>query len=184
MEYIRETLERQQAALRRLLLGERTGGSPEAGREAPPAGDRLPPQESRTEQRAFRELAAQETAALRRGSEASADESGRAPPGERETRASAQGPEAWEMLDQALLRRSAMRRSATGDPELAGAGIPAVPPEAGRTAPAPPAAETADLLTISAESRWRDGGGGAEAKALSRAFQRDARRYDGGFRLY
>ena len=46
MEYIRETLERQQAALRRLLLGERTGGSPEAGREAPPAGDRLPPQES------------------------------------------------------------------------------------------------------------------------------------------
>ena len=58
MEYIRETLERQQAALRRLLLGERTGGSPEAGREAPPAGDRLPPQESRAEQRAFRELAA------------------------------------------------------------------------------------------------------------------------------
>ena len=181
MEYIRETLERQQAALGRLLLGERNGGSPEAGREAPPAGDRLPPQESRTEQRAFRELAAQETAALRRGSEASADESGRAPPGERETRASAQGPEAWAMLDQALLRRSAMRRRATGDPELAGAGIPAVLPEAGRIAPAPPAA---DLLTISAESRWRDGGGGAEAKALSRAFQRDARRYDGGFRLY
>ena len=88
------------------------------------------------------------------------------------------------MLDQALLRRSAMRRSATGDPELAGAGIPAVLLEAGRTAPAPPAAEAADLLTISAESRWRDGGGGAEAKALSRAFQRDARRYDGGFRLY
>ena len=184
MEYIRETLERQQAALRRLLLGERTGGSPEAGREAPSAGDRLPPQESRTEQRAFRELAAQETAELRRGSEASADESRRALPGERETRASAQVPEAWEMLDQALLRRSAMRRSATGDPELAGTGIPAVPPEAGRTAPVPPAAEAADLLTISAESRWRDGGGGAEAKALSRAFQRDARRYDGGFRLY
>ena len=184
MEYIRETLERQQAALRRLLLGERNGGSPEAGREAPPAGDRLPPQESRTEQRAFRELAAQETAELRRGSGASADESGRAPPGERETRASAQVPEAWAMLDQALLRRSAMRRSATGDPELAGAGIPAVLLEAGRTAPAPPAAEAADLLTISAESRWRDGGGGAEAKALSRAFQRDARRYDGGFRLY
>ena len=184
MEYIRETLERQQAALRRLLLGERTGGSPEAGREAPPAGDRLPPQGSRTEQGAVRGLAAQEKAELRRGSGASADESGRAPPGERETRASAQGPEAWEMLDQALLRRSAMRRSATGDPELAGAGIPAVPPEAGRTAPAPPAAEAAELLTISAGSRWRDGGGGAGAKALSRAFQRDARRYDGGFRLY
>ena len=197
MEYIRETLERQQAALRRLLLGERTGGSPEAGREAPPAGDRLPPQESRTEQRAFRELAAQETAELRRGSGASADESGRAPPGERETRASAQGPEAWEMLDQALLRRSARRwKETVGDTELAGAGAPAAPASSARRRYPPAEADRAgsgssgqpEEIFVNAGApavTWRtDGREGAEAKALSRAFQRDARRYDGGFRLY
>lgn len=34
------------------------------------------------------------------------------------------------------------------------------------------------------EVLWTDTGGMSDAKALSRTFQRDARRYDGGFRLY
>lgn len=34
------------------------------------------------------------------------------------------------------------------------------------------------------EVLWADTGGMSDAKALSRTFQRDARRYDGGFRLY
>ena len=44
-------------------------------------------------------------------------------------------------------------------------------------------AETGEVRLVT-ELRRTEGGGLADAAALSRAFQRDARRYDGGFRLY
>lgn len=44
-------------------------------------------------------------------------------------------------------------------------------------------AETGEVRLVT-ELRRTEGGGLSDAAALSRAFQRDARRYDGGFRLY
>ena len=44
-------------------------------------------------------------------------------------------------------------------------------------------AETGAVRLVT-ELRRTGGGGPSDAAALSRAFQRDARRYDGGFSLY
>ncbi len=50
-------------------------------------------------------------------------------------------------------------------------------------ASAPESAEDGAIQLV-AELRRTEGGGLSDPAALSRAFQRDARRYDGGFRLY
>lgn len=81
-------------------------------------------------------------------------------------------------------RRGAMRQMETENMPAArgstanGAALSAV----GSELPAG-TAETGEVRLVT-ELRRTEGGGLSDAAALSRAFQRDARRYDGGFRLY
>ena len=107
-------------------------------------------------------------------------------------------PSAGETLRQALARKSAARQRAAAS-GLAGAGETALPlptyrrQAAGGEGRSPGGAGSAwpggDGETEAAGVLWEVQQPGAadagdSAKALSRTFQRDARRYDGGFQLY
>ena len=211
MEYIRETLERQRAALWLLMLGGRNETPPEERRETARPGDLRLSQESPAKQDGRQALPAEQGARESRRKDASrahreqrareeaapADEGTEERPGKRDGDAPLRAPAAWEMLEQALLRRSARRwKETVGDTELAGAGAPAAPASSARRRYPPAEADRAgsgssgqpEEIFVNAGApavTWRtDGREGAEAKALSQAFQRDARRYDGGFRLY
>ena len=180
MEYIREELLRQQAALGRLLLGAPAPEEETApGREAPsPAG-------TPAETAAWGAGERPETAPAARA--AAASPRARTAPGGDVPGAEApawDGPgfgEAWG--------------EAAGTPPTAGRGagearqpLPAASgwgwaPPAGRGPDwtGAPGEGAAVLVTEVARPAPREGGG---ARELSRVFQRDARRYDGGFRLY
>lgn len=69
----------------------------------------------------------------------------------------------------------------TSPPGLAGTGWAA---EAGSPAAGGPLSGAAWERTVTEFIQAESGGPGAGAEALSRVFQRDARRYDGGFSLY
>ncbi len=69
--------------------------------------------------------------------------------------------------------------------ETAGSGLTSAGPA--EDAGTPGGSETLTQLSRQrtvTEILWPGGGEAADAKALSRTFQRDARRYDGGFSLY
>ena len=181
MEYIREMLLRQRTALARLMLG---GAAEEASEiaSAPAARqDRAAPAERGAGRS---EMAAGGREARRSGQQSAAA-------------AHTSGEFAWqgETLRQALARKSAAGRQAAGIPGVAGTRDTSVRSAGRRAAGAgglagsgfnPPAdAGRAPGGRLSAwESLPAAGGEAAGAKALSRAFQQDARRYDGGFRLY
>jgi len=146
LDYIREELLRQQAALAAVLLGE--AAEETAGKDAPP------PEE-------------------RRGTAPAESAAGRTV------------PEAWAVLERGR------RKSGGGAAEMTG--LPVVP--GGRELDIPwmkgvgAWGSTEDALEVGRERMvtevfWADAGGTPGAKELSRAFQRDARRYDGGFPLY
>ena len=194
MEYIREVLERQEAALRRLLLGRREG---ETGAERTEETARRAGREDTGREAAGRIPAAQETlrqALERRSAERRAEmaggpglagpgtapvppagqETGERPPIRRET-----GPAAETAARGAGW--AAIRRGAGAEAGRGGRRDDKAPVrrEAGMEA----AAAAGEAVSVR-EFREGSPSGGGEAKALSRAFQRDARRYDGAFRLY
>lgn len=193
MEYIREVLERQEAALRRLLLGRREG---ETGAERTAETARRAGRENTGREAAGRIPAAQETlrqALERRSAERRAEmaggpglagpgtapvppagqETGERPPIRRET-----GPAAETAARGAGW--AAIRRGAGAETRRGGRRDDKAPVrrEAGTEA-----AAAGEAVSVR-EFREGSPSGGGEAKALSRAFQRDARRYDGAFRLY
>ena len=170
MEYIREMLLRQRTALARLLLG----GGPEEGAASAPAAVRqkeMAPAERGTGPAGT----ASDGQGVLRG--AAADAAGEA---------AGMAALAGETLGQALARKSTARERAalssladgTAGSLLSayrraagGGGLSSGGGREGETAAAPPGFQ-------------RPGEADSGAKALSRAFQRDARRYDGGFQLY
>ena len=182
MEYIRDMLLRQREVLARLMLGGAAdtpdaSAAPEAARwdGGVPAKGGTAPGGAVSGGREVRRTQRRETALW---------------PG-------LSGPEG-ETLRQALARKSAERQRALASGLADAEGIARALPAArrgsaggdgrspGGTGTARPVGdggtETADVLL---EVRQRGAAdAGADAKALSRAFQRDARRYDGGFRLY
>ena len=180
MEYIREMLLRQRTALARLMLG----GAAEEASETASAPAARQNRAAPAERGAGRsEMAAGGREARRSGQQSAA--------------ARTSGEFAWqgETLRQALARKSAAGRQAAGIPGVAGTRDTSVRSAGRRAAGAgglagsgfnPPAdAGRAPGGRLSAwESLPAAGGEAAGAKALSRAFQKDARRYDGGFRLY
>ena len=185
MEYIREMLLRQRTALARLMLG---GAAEEPSETASAqAADRreaaVPAERGtgRSEMAAgWREV--RRSAAADAGEVSAADTA--APAG--------------ETLRTALARKSAARQRAAAS-GLAGAGETALPLPSSRRQTAggevrspggggsvrpggDEGAETAGVLWEVQQPGAADAGD--SAKALSRTFQRDARRYDGGFQLY
>lgn len=180
MDYIREELLRQQRALAALMtggegleedaarreapvLGGETGGA-EAGEDAPfPWNERGTPFAARGHDTTASGGETEDAWAA----EAAADADGKANmPGEKEELKS-------------LVSRPAGRGMRTAE---GGGSAGALWSAAGGRA-------VGDIGITSAEAGllWAEdppAGGAADARALSRAFQRDARRYDGGFSLY
>lgn len=183
MEYIREMLLRQRTALARLALG---GGGKETGETAPvPAPAQL--REA--------DLAGGRTSG--EAGTAGGQNPARRTDGQREMAIPAAGasPAAGETLRQALARKSAARRAAAPF-GLAGTGESALPGRyqmgsggetvlSGGNGGINLAGEAAGTVALAPERRRPgEAEAGESARALSRTFQRDARRYDGGFRLY
>ena len=184
MEYVQEALERQEAALKRLLLGLRR--EEYTADEAAVHSRQVEPEENSR----MREFAT-------RGEHVSAGMIGRGGGGAGEAGAS---PVGWKTLERMLRRGSVQRRAEAealdfawaessvkgGSPHpsrggSAGEGLWAET-ALGQTESRGTAAETVQKVRV-----LHTEPGGEEAagpRALSRAFQRDARRYDGGFRLY
>ena len=183
MEYIREMLLRQRTALARLMLGAGGRDTAEASSAPAHAGETDLP----------------ESGAGRRTAASGGRENARRAGGQQAvTAAAAMGgpPSAGETLRRALARKSAARRAAapfglTGVGGIVrsgrsrrGTGSDAADRSSGAGA-AGPAGEEAESAVLTAEFRRPvEAGAGESARALSRAVQRDARRYDGGFRLY
>ena len=193
MEYIREVLERQEAALRRLLLGRREG---ETGAERTAETARRAGRENTGREAAGRIPAAQETlrqALERRSAERRAEMAGG--PGLAGPGTAPVPPAGQETGERLPIRREAGPAAETA---ARGAGWAAIRRGAGaetrrggrRDDKAPVRREAGTEAAAAGEAvsvrEFREGSpsGGGEAKALSRAFQRDARRYDGAFRLY
>ena len=178
MEYIREELLRQQAALGRLLLGAPAPEEETApGREAPardgaPGGAASPGAGERPETAP----AARTAAASPR---ARAGHGGDVPGAEGPERDGPGFGEAWGEAPPPTAGRGA---GEDRQPLPAASGWGWAPP-AGRGPDwtGAPGEGAAVLVTEVARPAPREGGG---ARELSRVFQRDARRYDGGFRLY
>lgn len=184
MDYIREELLRQQALLVVLLTGQRLEPLEESGRQTTSPADEIwaEPGAQRLLQRNIRpqgtfltsrDQTAEEAAlwaALAAGADAGAWRE----------------PEA-ERPGGSTVRRRREANTAAGMPE------PASPANTGRTAGTVPAqtaraagmipAQTGEVRLIT-ELRRVERGEPSSPAALSLAFQRDARRYDGGFRLY
>ena len=184
MEYIREMLLRQRTALARLLLG----GAPEEMAETASAPAAVWQKEMAREEQGTGSVEATSAGqgARRRVAAGAAEES-----------AADTSALAGETLRQELSRKSAAReRAVLSSP--AGAGETVLPPasyrrsageesgSAGRTGVTwiGGDGETEPAGALPEFRRPGEAGSGAGAKALSRAFQRDARRYDGGFQLY
>ena len=185
MEYIREMLLRQRTALARLLLG----GAPEETAETASAPAAVRQKEMAREEQGTGsvEAAPAGQGARRRVAAVAAEES-----------AADTSALAGETLRKELSRKSAARERAVRS-SLAGAGETVLPlptyrrQAAGGEGRSPggagsawpggdEGAETAGVLWE--VQRQGETGTGDSAKALSRTFQRDARRYDGGFQLY
>ena len=193
MEYIREVLERQEAALRRLLLGRREGetgaertaetarraGRKDTGREA--AG-RIPAAQEALRQ-ALERRSAERRAEMAGGPGLAGPGTAPVPPagqetGERPPIRGEAGPAAETAARGAGW--AAIRRGAGAEPRRGGRRDREAPV---RREAGPEAAAAGEAVSVR-EFREGSPSGGGEAKALSRAFQRDARRYDGAFRLY
>lgn len=159
MNYVQEELLRQERALTALLSGQRAARQ----EEAPPEQAEADPGST-----AAREADAPLRAAARAGTQRAGDQAAsRADPAE------ADGTPEGGTAGGSPGRETAARRS--GD--RAGRGTPAAAWSSGIPQPGVPGwRETA--------SSGLPGAGGVPAEALSRAIQRDARRYDGGFTLY
>lgn len=185
MEYIREMLLRQRTALARLLLG----GAPEEAAETASAPAAVRQKEMAREEQGTGsvEAASAGRGARRRVAAGAAGES-----------ATDTAVLAWETLRQELSRKRAARERAVLS-SLAGAGETVLPLPASYRRSAGEESGSAGRAGVTwiggdgetepagALPEFRRPGGtgsGAGAKALSRAFQRDARRYDGGFQLY
>ena len=196
MEYIREVLLRQRAAWQRLVLG---GGRMET----------VPEGAADTRRRTDREIpeGAADRFALSEGVTAAEPDAAGTVPAESgwgEPGWSAgigtemgRGTQSWRTLERELARKSAERREAAGADGLTSRRAPSDAGFAGRgaglggvrQAERPDGQEfrmlEAELPGRTLEIRRAASGGGADgAKTMSRIFQRDARRYDGGFRLY
>ena len=183
MEYIREMLLRQQAALGRLMLGGGSTEEPEAA-AASPAPERMSPA-APAPWETGRTAAGTGGREARRKSFAAAGADRQAVPAS-----------AGETLRPALARKRAERQytaafgpaGAGETADSAGRGNPMR--EDGRLsggggAAIPGGDETEETLYL-LSGRWNSGAAGMmeSARALSRTVQRDARRYDGGFPLY
>ncbi|MCI6054452.1 hypothetical protein [Dysosmobacter sp.] len=161
MDYIREELLRQQALLVILLTGQRTEPLAEEWEVRSDAGEKLLPETAPARR-------------LRQGRSGGAD-----------------GELPWESalpeaatLWTALADPSAGERAGTAAEKDAGVvrrSAAAWEAPARTTGEIPPEAGEIRLVT---EVRRPESGRSADPAALSLAFQRDARRYDGGFRLY
>lgn len=179
MDYIREELLRQQALLVVLLTGQRLEPLEEAGRQTgAPAGPEWAPE---TERRL--RLAAKVR-----------DSRAKTPFGETENGAAL-------LLAALAARETGDRTRETGWPttpeRLQSGGVPAETAEESRRAAIRAAefpmgdgraagglpGQTGEVRLVT-EVHQAERGEPAGPAALSRAFQRDARRYDGGFRLY
>lgn len=196
MNYIREELLRQQALLVILLTGQRL--EPLEQTDAPaadPAWDLLAQEDTTTR------LTAEtwQTMAARRSRRESGDGQRTLLPEEEAaallTALAASVPEGQNGAWEAAL--SSPRRSTRAESDGAGVGAATVPTDPARgaaaapTNPAPGAAGTAGQFPLEngavrlvTELRQTEERPGADPAAMSLAFQRDARRYDGGFRLY
>ena len=182
MDYIQEELRRQRAALAGLLLGgtpRRSEGDHGDGGGAPP-----PPRSSGGQPEAVPAGAA----ALSKGRRAlfPAEGGGESP---RSQAGGLTAPEAEALWRSASAgegfsvkpgRRGSVRLEEAALSALAGGGTeaPGLPGPQGSAGGAVPERTAAEFLPV------ESGGGSVGAEALSRAFQRDARRYDGGFSLY
>lgn len=172
MDYVREELARQQAALRQLLTG---GEGPAERREDAP-----------DEARAFSTEMdfPVETAAVPEGT---AGGPALLPPWAREERAAGSRGRELALREAAPARRRQNERSEELLWDGASAAYPAAQPAetAGaafdRAAPAPAGPSVRTVVETVTPTISRSARGAAE---LSRTFQRDARRYDGGFSLY
>lgn len=91
---------------------------------------------------------------------------------------------------EAMLRVPARQRSAAGhraemeDGSFSGGGTMDMAALSTAMTGLPAGTAETGAVRLVTELRRTGGGGPSDAAALSRAFQRDARRYDGGFRLY
>ena len=183
MEYIREMLLRQRAALGRLMLGGGSTEEPEAAATSPAPERKSPAAPDPWE--TGRAAAGTGGREARRKSFAATGADRQAVPAS-----------AGETLRPALARKRAERQyTAAFGP--AGAGETA--DSAGRWNPmredgrlsggggtAAPGGDEAEETLYLLPGRWNSGAAGMmeSARALSRTVQRDARRYDGGFPLY
>ena len=177
MEYIREALERQQALLRLLMMGQSADMEREQAGEVPRS----------------RPVHQAEMAGRTREAEPAPDgvPAGAASP--ERGREALRRPAAWETLRGARARRSTERLVWARWADSAGTEDSAAPSAGRRSGGAPasqslpgaaaPEEEKAEYLEVR-EIRRSSGAAKTEAKALSRAFQRDARRYDGSFQMY
>lgn len=161
MDYIREELLRQQALLVILLTGQRTEPLAEA-----------------EERRGSGEAAGWEAAAERMLSRERTGGRRAEPPLEGTLPATAalravlETSSAGGRIGAAAEKDAAVRRnSAAAAREMTGRAAGGTPPETGE-------------IRLVTEVRRPESGRSPDPAALSRAFQRDARRYDGGFRLY
>lgn len=162
MDYIREELLRQQALLVILLTGQRTEPLAEEWEVRSDAGEKLLPETAPARR-------------LRQGRSGGAD--GELPwesalPEAATLWTALADPSAGEWAGTAAERDAgAVRRSSAAAWEAPARTAGEIPPEAGE-------------IRLVTEVRRPESGRSADPAALSLAFQRDARRYDGGFRLY
>ena len=190
MDYIREELLRQQALLVVLLTGQRLEPLEETEKHSrTPAADLL--QADAEESRLWEEV--REAVGARRSRRGTGVGQSRGSTWEEPAEAAAllwtalaagrtmegqRSPE-WEELRETAAGRKAETNAAA---VMSGRGGSAVPAEIGQITGAFPA-ETGEVRLVT-ELRQAERGESADPAALSLAFQRDARRYDGGFRLY
>lgn len=212
MDYIREELRRQREALAGLLLGRGSRPGEEGGEdgegtgtpfaeggiqlEAFTAGAELSPEGGRAVRPAERGLwgpfagSGGLAAPGPSGSRPGAEEAGFAPPCDLlpgipgfypGTEGAERAAAVWEAAGQAASAEyggwGVFRPEEAAWTALAGIG-----PAAGADRAGHPGADFAPERGVTEFFQAESGGGSAEA--LSRAFQRDARRYDGGFSLY
>lgn len=178
MDYIREELLRQQALLVVLLTGQRLEPLEETGQQRPDPAEAVREAEERRylqwtekarDSRAQAPFGEPEGEAALLAALAAGEAGGRARerewPAEPERLRNGGGPAATAAESGRAAVRTAELPAGTG---RAAGGLPG---------------ETGEVRLVT-ELYQAERGEGADPAALSRAFQRDARRYDGGFRLY
>lgn len=177
MDYIREELLRQQALLVVLLTGQRMEPLEEAGQQRTDSVETTWEPET--------ELSLQQMNVRSRQARARFEDSGdeaaflwTALAAAGTTVGERRSPEPEELRETAAGQKVKTNAAAV----VTGRGGVEIPAETGRAAGIFPA-EAGEVRLVT-ELRQTERGEPVDPAALSRAFQRDARRYDGGFRLY